>query len=345
MTGAGLYLLWLLFLGAVCFFHLSWFLLGLMTLSILALPLSAAVLYREREKVKVSLQVQGSSEGRNTVKCRVTFRYGGVLPYVFCSLKLTFANRLTGESRQIRCRTVCGRKQGGELCLQAESRFCGKGEVTAEDLHIAGPLGIPYVRGLCRERKAALMLPAVREIPSAGSLTAAVDIEGVDYSGEKPGFDPSEIFAVREYREGDSLRSIHWKLSGKLDDLLVREPGLPVKNSMQLLMETCFSGPDEETCRSTMDQVAAWTISLSEQLIDSGISHRLGWMNYRENVFHNYEIENAADLMGILGELLAAGVIRGESRVEDKFREEQTGQQPGLMVIDYDTVQQLADKN
>ena len=43
------------------------------------------------------------------------------------------------------------------------------------------------------------------------------DMESFRYSGARPGDDPGETFDIREYQEGDSIRQIHWKLTGKLD--------------------------------------------------------------------------------------------------------------------------------
>ena len=40
-----------------------------------------------------------------------------------------------------------------------------------------------------------------------------MQIESDSYSTIKGGDDPSEVFAIREYREGDRLQRIHWKLS------------------------------------------------------------------------------------------------------------------------------------
>ena len=33
------------------------------------------------------------------------------------------------------------------------------------------------------------------------------------------------------------MKAIHWKLSGKLDDLIVREPGLPIDNSLMMILD------------------------------------------------------------------------------------------------------------
>ena len=73
---------------------------------------------------------------------------------------------------------------------------------------------------------------------------AVLDAE--EYSMSKAGFDPSETFAVREYRAGDHIHQIHWKLSEKLDGLIVRDYGLPVQNTILLLLETGYPEKSEE---------------------------------------------------------------------------------------------------
>ena len=49
-----------------------------------------------------------------------------------------------------------------------------------------------------------------------------------EYSPDRPGSDPSELFGIRDYREGDALKSIHWKLGEKYDRTASREMSLPV---------------------------------------------------------------------------------------------------------------------
>ncbi|MCL2221638.1 MAG: DUF58 domain-containing protein [Oscillospiraceae bacterium] len=47
----------------------------------------------------------------------------------------------------------------------------------------------------------------------------------------KPGGGFSEEHDIREYRSGDSIRSVHWKISAKYDELMVREPLVPPNHS------------------------------------------------------------------------------------------------------------------
>lgn len=54
----------------------------------------------------------------------------------------------------------------------------------------------------------------------------------------------AENHEIRPYRPGDNLNLVHWKLSAKVDDLLLREPMEPDQGIMRLTMD--LSGtPDE----------------------------------------------------------------------------------------------------
>ncbi|PWI21700.1 hypothetical protein DF281_10940 [Kurthia zopfii] len=53
-----------------------------------------------------------------------------------------------------------------------------------------------------------------------------------------------ESFGIRAYKMGDSLRQIHWKLSAKLDDLVVLEQHEQVNERIFLSLENCENQED-----------------------------------------------------------------------------------------------------
>ena len=48
----------------------------------------------------------------------------------------------------------------------------------------------------------------------------------------KPGGGFYDFYELRQYQSGDSLKNIHWKLSSKQDELIVREPCEPIFNKL-----------------------------------------------------------------------------------------------------------------
>lgn len=117
--------------------------------------------------------------------------------------------------------------------------------------------------------------------------------EGEQQTVNRKGGDPSEVFELREYRTGDDVRSIHWKLSGKLDQLLVKESSDTSHYSTMILLDAgLFAGTDlcQEKLLSTAVSLA---LDFSEKLMRLGILHYIGMMAGQKPYF--YQITELAE--------------------------------------------------
>jgi uncharacterized protein (DUF58 family) len=84
----------------------------------------------------------------------------------------------------------------------------------------------------------------VQILPEIGEVRVRISERTRNFYGDadvyddfRPGEDKSEIFDVREFREGDRIQSIHWKLSAKTDELLVRQDSHPLACPLVFLLE------------------------------------------------------------------------------------------------------------
>jgi len=66
------------------------------------------------------------------------------------------------------------------------------------------------------------------------------------YDDFQSGNDKSEVFDVREFREGDRMQSIHWKLSAKSEELLVREDSQPLACPLVFFLDNQSLGEKAE---------------------------------------------------------------------------------------------------
>ena len=139
---------------------------------------------------------------------------------------------------------------------------------------------------------------------------AVLDAE--EYSMSKAGFDPSETFAVREYRAGDHIHQIHWKLSEKLDGLIVRDYGLPVQNTILLLLETGYLEKNEEF-PAQIEKLVECLASVSQEMCEQQIVNSIGWYNHKEQTYSSAEIDSLEEFTMILPELLSA--VPGEDGI------------------------------
>ena len=147
------------------------------------------------------------------------------LPVARLTMVVTLENRLTGDRQRQRLKTS-GLSRGMARTLPMDTSHCGQltcqlHRVRALDLLglFAFPVSTPaLVHALVLPQPAPTEdLPPLPQMPAGDSL-------------KWRGTPSMEDYDLREYRPGDPLRSIHWKLSSKHDSLVVREPvktGLP----------------------------------------------------------------------------------------------------------------------
>ena len=113
----------------------------------------------------------------------------------------------------------------------------------------------------------------------------------------KPGGGFSEIHDLREYRPGDSLHEIHWKLSAKTDKLIVREAEEPNRGLIVLSFD--FSGS-----RTQLDSTLRQLLWLSGWLTDREVVHQIDWLDPDTLEPQTKQIRAPQDLQELLRALL-----------------------------------------
>lgn len=82
----------------------------------------------------------------------------------------------------------------------------------------------------------------------------------------RKGSDPSEMFDIREYAPGDDVRTIHWKLSSKTDELIVRQPSDPSHYNVAILPDFALKGATKQE----QNAAVAYGAAIAAQLVRRG---------------------------------------------------------------------------
>lgn len=82
----------------------------------------------------------------------------------------------------------------------------------------------------------------------------------------------SEDHDLREYRDGDPARMIHWKLSSKRDELIIREPLVPERRQLIITLDI----PDKYQDRDRLFDNLSW---LSLSLLKHELPHGVRWID------------------------------------------------------------------
>ena len=86
------------------------------------------------------------------------------------------------------------------------------------------------------------------------------------------GNDPSEMFDIREYMPGDDMRSIHWKLSSKVDTLYMREASDPSHYSLVVLLDLGWEHAAKPVPAEMLNAAIAYSYGIMEKLVEQNIS-------------------------------------------------------------------------
>ena len=146
-----------------------------------------------------------------------------------------------------------------------------------------------------------IVLPEMKTVEVQVGDSFTTDWESIQYSEQKKGDDPGETFGIREYQPGDSTKMIHWKISQKLGELYVK--GLTVKNAVLLFFETAKLTGDSRT--SDQAELMEKLISVSENLTEKGMHHKIGWYDQKKEQLCMEEIDSADNLAQIIHGLLS----------------------------------------
>lgn len=198
---------------------------------------------------------------------QLSIQASGGLPLARVTLRLTEKNLLTGEGRSRRL-TMTGVARRKPVELSVPTGHCGLLELRADRIRIYDYLGL-FSRRLGAPLPARLLcrpIPAAAEPPLIPEGMGAPCLSG----GAKRG--PGEDYDLREYRPGDPMRSVHWKLSSKWDELIVRERA-ETAVPLPLLTLDRFGAPGE------LDRLLDSLLGMSRALLGVQRAHAVLWLD------------------------------------------------------------------
>ena len=307
MIGMKLGWLLLLIILAACFVYSGSSLALASVLLLILLPLaSIPVNLYLRKRLKAQVESAGILRKGDRGTFRILLRNPTMIPVLRLCCRVRMENQLNGARRETRLITGILPRGKQQMKLQTGDDYCGRLKIQVTELRLYDCFGIVGIPCKCEAVGYLTVQPDTFQ-QTVRILTAAGMMEENDlYSPDRPGQDISEPFQIREYVPGDSMRQIHWKLSGKLDRLIVRDPSLPITRSVLLFWErTGQSGDPDRT-----DAQAEVLVSLCRSLLEQSVRFTVGWNDVKTNRCVFRELRDMDDLVGFIPRLLCAGGTR-----------------------------------
>ncbi len=315
--------IWLVLLYLISLLSGAGFLQLLFALFLPMLLLSFAAVITASRLFSVSAAGEFSGGKNRDVVLPIRARNPFFLPLVRVSCRVEGVNRLTGEVFTQRVDFSVNAKQTRTVACRLRSAHCGRIEARIQSVQVFEWFGVLGVRVPCGDEIGITILPDTFDMRLVTDLSRSCPEDSDEYSPLRPGSDHSETFDVRDYRPGDSLRQIHWKLTQKYDHLMTKEASLPVDRSVVLMFDTA-KDPARKYSPACFDAAAEVVTSLSQALLNEGVPHTLIWRDAAGGGIMLEFISSTEDLTAALPALLEGGYDDGISTLET-YRSEKSG--------------------
>lgn len=279
--------LYLLALAGTCVFHMyytewfSWFaLMLLLALPVLSLLLSLPAILSAR----LTLTGETAVFRGGTITPRLCLQ--AKFPVGRCFVCLSGSKDVKKKSRRLFLSM-------GEQALPALSaQHCGIAETKLTKARLLDYLGLfsfPIVLPPA-------LVTEIHPLPSPPAVLPDVTDLLSPPLRPKTGGGFSEIHELRPYRPGDAMRDIHWKLSVKTDELIVREAQDELRTEAILSLRLDGPGPLSD---SVLDQLSF----LSQWLLEKELVHTV-WCFCGEEDPVSAPIRETEDLRRLLSRLV-----------------------------------------
>ena len=218
-------------------------------------------------------------------------------------LSLTCRNLLLGTTETITVSLAPSIAHHEKYLLPLETASCGHVVVSFASVRVIDIMGFAKIKVKQEEKNATYTVyPQINDVSVRTERASFATFSGTSYDRQKKGQDRTEVFEVRDFHNGDSLKSVHWKLSARFDDLLVREPSRPTEHNVVLLCDAHAHHLSDAEQTNVLNATLSVLASISLALVRQGVEHTVAQSDGK--VLHTRFVENRAHFNEMVDELM-----------------------------------------
>lgn len=325
--GTILYLLLLFVSALISILYLEFGAMALMGLIVTIPVFMFAFLLVQRTRVSVTVDSKNPLAEKDAIdkpaRAVITLSVENrsrLLPVTKGIAKVRYENPFSGDKGKMKIRfsVDTGRKRDRRIPVVMYN--CGNVAITVEKVRIYDYLNIfAWTIGKHFETHDVLVLPPVKEMVLGKDRWYNETSEDSDrFSLYKKGDDPSEIFDIRGYADGDKIQRIHWKLSSKTGELMVKEGSLPLTKEIHIFVDLCAKGEREER-NHIVNLLVQGIYSIAMFMIERGIPQAYIWYDKKNGVIQEYSVEQEEQLYWMFQELFKSSITTKENELIEAY--------------------------
>lgn len=261
--------------AALMFGFGSGFLLAVCILLALLPPALYGMLRLDKNKMNLEYQLRDVGQVGQDLHFSIGVRRSGIFMAAGAiEVTLAFRNKLFGNEAERKFLLPLRGNGNGYQCPLTPT-LCGEVEVECRKAVCYDLLGLCTLPLKKVRTQAVTVYPAALPLQILPFKMPRGNLTGSQNYRNRRGGDVSEVFDLREYTPGDDMRSIHWKLSGKMDNLILREGSEPSQDYTLVLFDAGAAAGEAILSAQLLSSAVALGAAVSSQLAEYGISHEI----------------------------------------------------------------------
>lgn len=233
-----------------------------------------------------------------------------IFPVSNLTIYLKYKNAYSPKHFSKELNVSLDRRTTTNVTCNIQSQYIGNLEISLEGIRFFDYFNLfSLKKRIVRGVKIAI-LPSLHEmLENDIKKHSSQAVESDYYSSVKSGDDPTEVFAIREYREGDRQQRIHWKLSMKQEQLMIKEFSDPLNCSLLNFVDLRL--PEGKEPLLYIDALVESALSISYTFMLGGQIHYLSWYDVKHGSCRRVRIVSEKELFEAVDGLLQSKLISG----------------------------------
>jgi len=242
--------------------------------------------------LKINFSVSEKTAGKGqpfTVTLNIVNK--SIFPVSKAEAVIEYQNMVNGDINEVELYFPIQSLNAQKIDFQLTSKFCGKIKIRSSFVMIYDPIRLFKAKTARNIETEITVMPTYQEINGYILDSYYIDDESTRFSQTKSGDDPSEVFDFHEYHIGDKPSRIHWKLSSKKDEFIVKDLSMPVSEKTVIFPDTRCCEHSEYTL-PVFDTIMESLMTLSVFLLENKHPHYIISYNNRTKEFNEIYVDD-----------------------------------------------------
>lgn len=254
---------------------------------------SILVLIYNKKKINVAVSSKWSSYKEEKGTFYMNVKNNSVFPIIKVTCTLKINNTLTNEEIKKEILLSVKGRENVHVPISFMSEQVGEIKIKVIEVKLYDYFHLWSVTIPSESETSILVLPTYFNIRFLEKHRGFHADQNLAFYREQKSLHGIEMIGLKKYAQDDNAKNIHWKLTSKLDDPIVKELSDPLnENTILVLYENNLAENNSDEIGAKIEAF----ISLSKSLIENGYEHSIGWYDHDVNELTVEEIRSVEQL-------------------------------------------------